>query len=74
VRVEVRDDGKGIPSAVRKRLFEPFVSSKPQGTGLGLVVSRRIVERQGGTLALLSGEPRRTAFRLELPQPMEEKR
>jgi len=74
VRVEVRDDGKGIPSAVRKRLFEPFVSSKPRGTGLGLVVSRRIVERQGGTLALLSGEARKTAFCIELPQPIEEKR
>jgi signal transduction histidine kinase len=73
VRLEVRDDGKGIPSAVRKRLFEPFVSSKPLGTGLGLVVSRRIVERQGGTLALLSGEARKTAFCIELPQPLEEK-
>jgi signal transduction histidine kinase len=73
VRVEVRDDGKGIPSAVRRRLFEPFVTSKPQGTGLGLLVSRRIVERQGGTLALLSGEARKTVFCIELPAPMEER-
>jgi signal transduction histidine kinase len=72
VRVEVIDDGKGIPASVRKRLFEPFVSSKPRGTGLGLVVSRRIIERQGGTLALVNGNGGGTAFCIELPQPLEE--
>ena len=45
-RVRVRDDGPGVPAAVRTQLFEPGVSTKPGGWGIGLALARRIVEQQ----------------------------
>jgi PAS domain S-box-containing protein len=50
VAVEVADTGLGIPGAVRDSLFEPFVTSKAEGTGIGLSVSRTIVEAHGGQI------------------------
>jgi signal transduction histidine kinase len=54
VRVEIEDDGPGIASEVKDRLFEPFVTTKDvgEGTGLGLAVCRGIVEAGGGEIAL----------------------
>ena len=65
--VEVSDSGPGIDPQVAARLFEPFVTSKPEGVGLGLAVARQIVAAHGGTI----GWERRgatTCFRVELPQ------
>ncbi|MBS1153971.1 MAG: sensor histidine kinase [Myxococcaceae bacterium] len=50
VRVRIADDGPGISAEVAARLFEPFVTAREGGTGLGLAVSRRFVERHGGSL------------------------
>ena len=50
VRIVVADSGPGIPEADTERVFQPFVSGKPSGMGLGLAVSRAIVEAHGGTL------------------------
>ncbi len=67
VGVIVADDGPGVPADLRERLFEPFVSGRSGGIGLGLAVSRRIVERHGGTLALVD-EGAGAVFELKLPQ------
>ncbi|MDY7013387.1 MAG: ATP-binding protein, partial [Cyanobacteriota bacterium] len=69
LRVEVEDNGPGIPSELKNRILEPFFTTKPmgKGSGLGLDVVRRIVEnRHGGSLALES-EPGRTCFTVLLP-------
>jgi two-component system sensor kinase FixL len=65
VRIVVTDNGPGIPSASLERVFEPFVSGKPTGMGLGLAVSRAIAEAHGGTLDAMPGP--RGEFRLVLP-------
>ncbi len=48
--VEVRDRGPGIPASIRPRLYEPFVTGRPEGTGLGLAVCQRIARAHGGAL------------------------
>jgi two-component system sensor kinase FixL len=53
LRIVVTDNGPGIPGATGARMFEPFVSGKPTGMGLGLAVSRAIAEAHGGTLEAL---------------------
>ena len=50
--IRILDRGPGLPSHVRERLFEPFVSSRAGGTGLGLAIVRRLTDAQGGTVVL----------------------
>ncbi|MCB1385580.1 MAG: GHKL domain-containing protein [Nitratireductor sp.] len=71
--IEVSDSGPGVPEALRARLFEPFVTGKPDGTGLGLALCQRLAERMGGTLALAENHAE-TVFRLWLPLPAGENR
>ncbi len=65
VRIVVADNGPGIRPSTRERLFEPFVSGKPTGMGLGLAVSRAIAEAHGGSLQ--AGGVGRGEFHLVLP-------
>jgi two-component system sensor histidine kinase HydH len=57
VRVQVDDDGGGIPESLRERVFEPFATTKQhgKGTGLGLAITRQIVDDHGGTVTLSQG-------------------
>jgi signal transduction histidine kinase len=52
VLIRVADDGPGIPAELAASAFEPFVTSKPQGTGLGLTIAREAAQSLGGHLAL----------------------
>ncbi len=67
VVVLVRDTGRGIPEADRTNVFKPFFTTKHQGTGLGLTISRRIVEQHGGSLTLESVEKAGTTCSVRLP-------
>jgi two-component system, NtrC family, sensor histidine kinase HydH len=65
--VEVRDNGRGIPSKALARIFEPFFTTKPTGTGLGLAISAGILEGLGGRLSAGNRNHGGAAFRMTLP-------
>lgn len=65
--LEVSDNGPGIAEELRPRLFTPFTTTRADGTGLGLALSQRLVERAGGEIALVDGGPGAT-FRVVLPR------
>ena len=67
VEIRVDDDGAGVPEELRASIFDPFFTTKQRGTGLGLAVTREIVEAHHGTIHC---EPRAgggTRFRIVLP-------
>jgi len=66
LRIDVRDDGQGIPEELRRRIFQPYVTTKETGTGLGLFVSRNIVEQNGGRIELTHTSPKGTTFTVYL--------
>ncbi len=67
VVLEVVDTGAGITAEVQQRLFDPFFSTKQGGTGLGLVIAARLIEKQGGTLTFETQLGRGTTFIITLP-------
>jgi signal transduction histidine kinase len=66
VSIEVTDDGPGVPEDLRERIFDPLVTGRAGGTGLGLALAKRIATAHGGTISLV---PSKTGarFRIELP-------
>jgi len=68
VILEVSDTGKGIPPDVGKRLFDPFFTTKDTGTGLGLPIAARIIEKHYGALQYQTQEGRGTTFGIILPR------
>ena len=68
VILEVTDSGRGIPPEVQKRLFDPFFSTKEAGTGLGLPIASRIVEKHGGALQYQTEVNHGTTFGIVLPR------
>ena len=67
VTLEITDTGKGIPPEVEKRIFDPFFSTKEAGTGLGLPIAARIIEKHGGFIQYSTQPNRGTTFVLVLP-------
>jgi len=66
-RIAILDNGPGVPESMLPRLFTPFATSKAQGTGLGLAVSRRIVEAHGGRIEVRNRAGRGAEAVLYLP-------
>ena len=67
VTLEVIDTGTGMPPGVLARAFEPFRTTKPGGTGLGLATAKRVVEAHGGTIGVESEPGRGSKFAVRLP-------
>jgi two-component system nitrogen regulation sensor histidine kinase GlnL len=65
-RIEIEDNGPGIPDELREQIFYPMVTSKPDGTGLGLSIAQDIIDQHGGVIEFTS-QPGRTVFRIYLP-------
>jgi signal transduction histidine kinase len=65
--LEVRDTGHGIDAVAAQKLFQPYFTTKPHGTGLGLFVTQKLVAEHGGTVTFESRPGEGTAFRIVLP-------
>jgi len=63
----VQDSGPGIADELRKRLFEPYVTTKAKGTGLGLAIVKKIVEEHHGAISIRNVEPHGARVEVELP-------
>lgn len=70
LRVEIIDDGKGVPEELAEHLFLPLVSGRAEGSGLGLALAQQVAREHGGSLTYRS-RPGHTVFTLLLPQPDE---
>jgi signal transduction histidine kinase len=67
VEIRISDSGSGIPEAARSRLFQPFFTTRRDGTGLGLALALRSVEAHGGSIQLVRSSPEGTEFLVRLP-------
>jgi PAS domain S-box-containing protein len=73
VKINMYDDGGGIPASIIDRVFEPFFTTKPQGSGLGLSIVKSIVESHDGTVTVESQQDIGTIFTIRLPKASAEK-
>ncbi|RVA19986.1 GAF domain-containing protein, partial [Mesorhizobium sp. M7A.F.Ca.CA.002.05.1.1] len=67
VYVAVQDTGPGVPSGLEEKLFDAFYSTKPDGMGMGLAISKTIIESHGGSLGTTRNEPQGAIFSFSLP-------
>ncbi|HXN35832.1 MAG TPA: GAF domain-containing protein [Opitutaceae bacterium] len=65
--LDVEDTGSGIPDAVRDRIFDSFLTGRPDGTGLGLAIAKRVLQGHHGDICLVSSSPAGTTMRISLP-------
>ncbi len=72
LEIRITDDGPGVESSIRDKLFQPFVShGKENGTGLGLTIAQKIVQDHNGSLQLESSTPGRTVMQIMLPRVLQ---
>ncbi len=67
VRIAVTDTGEGVPEPLRDQVFDLFFTTRPDGSGIGLVGVRKIVEAHGGNVEIIESGPGRTVFAIDLP-------
>lgn len=67
IRIEIADNGSGIPEALKQRVLEPYFSTKKEGTGLGLAIVNQIISDHGGYLRIQDNQPVGTVVIIELP-------
>jgi two-component system, NtrC family, sensor histidine kinase HydH len=67
VRLSIEDTGEGIPSENRERVFEPFFTTKPHGTGIGLPLAKKFIERNGGAIGISASSGIGTKVEITLP-------
>jgi nitrogen fixation/metabolism regulation signal transduction histidine kinase len=67
IRVTITDNGSGFPETMMRRAFEPYMTTKPKGTGLGLVIVKKIIEEHGGTITISNITPHGARVVLTLP-------
>ena len=67
ISISVNDNGTGIPADIQENVFDPFVTTRPQGTGLGLAVVKSVVEKHGGTINLVSTQEKGTKVTIIFP-------
>lgn len=67
IEIVIADNGAGIDPVIADHLYEPFKTTEPDGMGLGLSISKRIIEAHGGTLELVGNSPSGATFRIQLP-------
>jgi two-component system NtrC family sensor kinase len=72
LEIEVADTGHGIKEEDRDRIFEPYFSTKPEGTGMGLAIARKIIQDNGGSIEVYSKPDFGTVFRFSVPVVKEE--
>jgi signal transduction histidine kinase len=65
--LEVADTGSGIPDAIRGRIFDSFLSGRPDGTGLGLAIAKRVLQGHNGDIELVGSSPAGTTLRVTIP-------
>jgi signal transduction histidine kinase len=65
--LDVEDTGSGIPDAVRERIFDSFLTGRPDGTGLGLAIAKRVLQGHNGDIELVRSSPAGTTLRISVP-------
>ena len=66
--VTITDNGVGMSEALIKRIYEPFYTTKSTGTGLGMLITNKIIQEHGGTIAIESKINCGTTIKIKLPQ------
>lgn len=69
IEIDIIDQGSGIPQEIIKKIGEPFFTTKQSGTGLGLMITKQILEKQFGRLRIVQSDEKGSIFRITFPEP-----